>query len=137
MPKKKSKYLYTPIIKNTPFYYHNSKFNLEIKESGIKNAGFGVFTNDFIPKNTFIDFYTGNYGINTLSGYYFQINETIGIDAGEYPRCYMAMLNDAYKSKFKNNCDFVVKEYMVEVWSLSDIQPGHELLISYGDDYFS
>jgi SET domain-containing protein len=108
-----------------PEYYHNSSFNLNILKSLIENAGYGVFTQDKIPNNTFID-------------RYFAINDNIGIDAFLYPRCYMAMINDAKGSIFSNNCDFKIdeKELIIEVWSIRDIKDGEELLINYGSEYW-
>ena len=133
-------------------YYHKSIYNLYIDQSKIPNGGLGVFTYSFIPKNSYIDDYCGKYITWLYSGeYYFCINEYLGIDAIEYPRCYMAMLNDAsYKpvSKrklkkyiphdYKNNCKFVIDENdnIVKIFSLSDINIGEELFISYGYDYW-
>jgi hypothetical protein len=136
--------------------YHNSSFNLFIKNSNLVNAGYGVFTHDFIPKNSFIDYYTGDIYESSLGGtYYFHINDNYGIDAFNQPRCYMAMLNDAdfnltlnkkkKKNKhisnvvsYRNNCEFRVNENELEVmvYSIEDIDNGSELFISYGSDYW-
>lgn len=40
--------------------YHNSKFNLYIKDSQLFQSGKGIYTHDYIPGNSFIDFYEGN-----------------------------------------------------------------------------
>ncbi len=139
MPRKKGKHPYQhfPLIPPTPSYYHNSIYDLTIKDSLIPNAGLGVFTNSYIPAKSFIDEYTGSYHTrNTISGYFFAIHDDLGIDAREYPRCYMAMINDSYNSNYKNNCEFVVKNNRVEIWSLTDIPIHSELYISYGSDYF-
>jgi SET domain-containing protein len=122
-----------------PEYYHNSSFNLNILKSLIENAGYGVFTQDKIPNNTFIDRYEGDIKYFVKTGeYYFAINDNIGIDAFLYPRCYMAMINDAKGSIFSNNCDFKIdeKELIIEVWSIRDIKDGEELLINYGSEYW-
>jgi SET domain-containing protein len=123
-----------------PEYYHTSQFNLEIRNSQIKGAGFGVFTNNFIPKNTFIDYYQGlltKYSIS-MGRYYFKINDEYGVEAYDYPRCYMAMLNDSYNSSFQNNCEFIVDEVnmKVSIFSIYDILPNQELFISYGSEYW-
>ncbi len=77
-------------------YYHTSSFDLTIKQSLINNGGYGVFTNEFIPQNAHIDYYHGDLIYGLYGGeYYFSISENIGINALNYPRCYMAMLNDA------------------------------------------
>ena len=126
--------------------YHNSKFNLYIDDSQLFQSGKGVYTNDFIPANSFVDFYEGNL-IEFIKGgiYYFQINDKWGIDGFGPPRCYMAMLNDANfkpinknknknKSKgkqitisnnFSNNCTFMTDEenLTVSIYSIIDIEP--------------
>ena len=122
------------ILKETPEYFHNSPFELEIRESTIKNAGKGVFAKSFIPKNVCIDEYVGDVKkFNPMGGYYFEIREEYGIDARNYPRCYMGMLND---SRNIYNCEFKVEGDRVYVWSISDISIGDELFICYGDSYF-
>jgi hypothetical protein len=132
---KNKKYIY---IEPTPSYFHRSTFNLEIKDSNIANAGFGVFTKDFIPKDALIDGYFGDFMTFSNSKYYFCIKDGVGINAINYPRCYMAMINDAHQTTFTNNCRFEVdtNTNTVTVWSKVDIQPGEELLISYGKDYW-
>lgn len=134
MKKRKPKHPYTaPII--IPSYYHRSPYSLEIKKSTIANAGLGVFTCETIPSNCLIDYYTGDCLCISTSAYYVQITDQIGIDAGSYPRCYMAMMNDGFS---KNNCRFEidVNTKQVSVWSIRDIQ-NEELFISYGDEYWN
>ena len=137
--KSKSKHLYQ-YEEEKPEYYHNSKFDLMIKQSQIKEAGLGVFTNMFIPANTFIDFYRGIkcYGLKG-GNYFFSLNNMVGIDAQSYPRCYMAMINDVYKSNHSINCEFIIDEEnkTIEIYSSKDIEPESELFISYGDSYWS
>lgn len=132
---KSKKYIY---IEPTPSYYHKSIFNLEINESNIKNAGLGVFTCDFIAKDTLIDCYYGDVMSFSNSKYYFYIKEGLGINALNFPRCYMAMINDAHQTPFSNNCRFEVDTITntVSVWSMRDIQQKEELLISYGESYW-
>jgi hypothetical protein len=136
--RRQSKYNYV-YKEPTPSYYHNSPFNIEIKNSNIKEAGLGVFTNEPIRANTMIDGYTGEYRSRCFSRYYFLIREGLGIDALDYPRCYMGMLNDSYGSNYSNNCKFVVdlEGETVGVWSTRDISAGEELFVSYGSDYWS
>jgi hypothetical protein len=132
---KNKKYIY---IEPTPSYFHSSAFNLEIKKSNIHNAGLGVFTHDFIPKDAHIDGYFGDFMSFSNSKYYFCIKDGVGINALNYPRCYMAMINDAHQTTFTNNCRFEVDTYanIVTVWSNCDIQSGKELFISYGEHYW-
>lgn len=120
-------------------YYHNSNFNLEIRLSSILGAGKGVFTNDFIPSNTFIDNYTGIVMRYLSCGSYFVLlRDGYGIDAQEYPRCYMAMINDTKNSKFEYNCKIIIDNNndLVEVWSIKNIDAGEELFFDYGDAYW-
>lgn len=132
-------------------FYHTSKFNLIIKGSQIKGGGNGVYTMDDIPKNTFIDYYQGDIIDYFSTGeYYFYVSNEYGIDASSFPRCMMAMINDASfrpKSKkklkgwddhlFQNNCEFKINADKVEVWSLNNIPSGSELFVSYGDEFWN
>jgi len=119
-------------------YFHNSPFNLCIKASNIQFAGKGVFTQDFISANTFIDLYLGDLCFYAKCGAYFvEIDDSCGINAVAFPRCYMAMINDAHNSQFANNCEIRIHSGTVEVWSLFDIAPGEELFMSYGDAFWS
>jgi SET domain-containing protein len=132
-------------------YYHKSKFNLYIDNSKIINSGLGVFTKEFIPKDSFIDEYYGEI-IDYLYGgdYYFKIDKDYGINAEKFPRCYMAMLNDAgYKPlskrklkkfiehSFINNCYFKIEDRKIKIFSKDDILERTELFISYGSEYWN
>lgn len=109
-------------------YYHNSVYNIKIETSNIKLADKGVITEDFIPEKSFIDFYTGIISYyNKCGAYFVEINEHCGINAISFPRCYMAMINDAHNSQYTNNC---------EIWSIKNIEKGQELFFSYGDEYW-
>lgn len=132
--------------------YTFSQFDLYIKKSNISGSGLGVFTNDFIPTGSLIDKYMGKYVEGLYGGdYYFRIDDNIGINALDPPRCYMAFLNDASyrpsskrglkrfnEHSFSNNCKFEVDiiNKKVMVYSIMDIEPGSELFISYGNDYW-
>lgn len=123
----------------TPSYYNNSNFQLQIQKSTIEGAGLGVFTLEVIPANVYIGKYEGVKRRHNKTGdYYFEINYKVGIDAVTYPRCYMAMINDAYKTENKLNCEFVIDviNEIVEIWSICNIEIGSELFISYGSDYW-
>jgi hypothetical protein len=132
--KEKKEKIYT-YIEPIPSYYHTSPYSLDIRASTIANAGLGVFVCKDIPAGAYIDAYTGDLLSIATSLYYFQINEGVGIDAGSYPRCYMAMLNDGFE---KNNCEFRVDDEtrQVSVWSIRDVVAGEELFVSYGDDFW-
>jgi hypothetical protein len=132
--KEKNKKTYS-YVEPIPSYYHTSPYTLDIRASTIKNAGLGVFVGKDIPAGVYIDVYTGDLLSIATSRYYFQIDDGIGIDAGSYPRCYMAMLNDGFE---KNNCMFRVDDEtrQVSVWSIRDIKAGEELFVSYGEDFW-
>ena len=132
-------------------YFTNSKYDLYIKKSNIQQAGLGVFTNEYIPANSYIDSYYGEYIEAKYYGgeYFIRINDDLGINAINFPRCYMAMINDACyiptsKRKLKkwifhnfiNNCKFVINNNKIDVYSTCDININDELFISYGQDYW-
>ncbi len=140
-------------------YYHTSKFNLIIKESQLYNGGLGVYTNEYIEKNTIIDEYYGEKLTTAIGGsYVLMIHNKCFIDASNEPRCYMAMLNDAsyrpkinYKKKsgrklakifidynYTNNCEFVLDEINEKAYikTIININIGEELFVSYGKDYW-
>jgi hypothetical protein len=149
---------------NTVSYYHNSTYNLYLSKSQIPEAGLGVFTKDFIPAGTYIDEYYGDiYSFNPGGFYVLEVKPDYYIDANNYPRCYMAMINDcgfiakkiirkkkrkiditpdAYYDKNNNklviNCKFIKKpeEEKTYVFTISDILQDSELFISYGPNYW-
>jgi hypothetical protein len=122
-------------------YYNNTVLKLDIKKSQILLAGFGVFANEFIPKNTICGTYDGKCIIGGYkmkhSNYLIFISKKLSIDAQEYPRCYMAMINDAYNSDFVNNCIFIYKKKKVIIMTTQDINIGDELFVSYGSSYWN
>jgi SET domain-containing protein len=142
-------------------YYHNSKYDLYLKESQIPESGFGVYTKESIPINTMIDEYLGDVMEKWGGSYVLHVDDKHCIDAYNLPRCYMAMLNDAshitkkiikkkkrkiviqpdgyYDSNdnlLQNNCQFVFSENRGFVYSLREILPDEELFISYGASYW-
>jgi hypothetical protein len=122
-------------------YYHTSKYKLQIGLSTIPHGGKGVFTNECIESNNFIDYYCG-YEISYIgTGEYFvgfeDGSRILGIDALSFPRCYMAMVNDAYQTPFRNNCRIDIVDEKIEIWSIMDIYPGQELFMSYGSNYWN
>ena len=127
------------------FYYNNTKFILDIKPSNIKNSGNGLFSLQNIPNETMIGYYIGDilYGNNKVTDYSFQISKKYFIDAKEFPRCYIAMINDAKNSQFVNNCEFRIIEKKLKknnkicLYSIKDIKRSDELFASYGDEYWT
>lgn len=131
------------LLKN--IFYNNTNFILDVRPSQIKNAGNGLFAFEYIPKETFIGFYDGDIlsGDNNITDYSFQISKKYFIDAKDFPRCYIAMINDAIYSKFINNCEFrITNKKKVEnnkicLYTIKDIKKGEELFASYGEDYWT
>lgn len=120
-------------------YVYNSAYSLEVKPSRITNGGLGVFTMEEIPANVALGEYCGekrhkseptdgSYSLSLESDYY--------IDAFEYPRCVLAMINDSRFSEYGYNCAFEVGTERAEVWSTKAIACGEELYLDYGDDYW-
>jgi SET domain-containing protein len=127
------------------FYYNNTEFILDIQLSNIKNAGNGLFSFQYIPKDTMIGYYKGDVlsGNNKVTDYSFEISPKYFIDAKEFPRCFIAMINDAKNSQFENNCEFriiekkIKKNSIICLYSIKDIKKGDELFASYGDEYWT
>jgi hypothetical protein len=143
-------------------YYHKSKFDLFIQKSKIINSGLGIFTNDFIKANTFIDYYFGEYTEHLIGGeYFFRITEknnddknnddknnddknnddknnddniNCGINAINLPRCYMAMLNDAsYRPTSKRK----LKKFIEHNYKINKKIEIHSLVdIQIGEELF-
>ena len=120
--------------------------HLEVKESNIPGAGKGLFTKTFIAKGTRITEYKGR--IRTWkeveyddSNYYiFYVNEDHVIDAARNKKSLARYINDArglQKIKgLNNNAEFVVDGLKVFVVAIKDIQPGSELFLGYGKEYW-
>ena len=150
---------------NKRSYFHNSTFHLYLADSQIPDAGLGVFTKDFIPAGTYIDEYCGEiYSFHPGGSYVFEFDSNYYIDANNYPRCYMAMINDceyiakktirkknrkidvtpnAYYDKYDNklvvNCETIkkIEDKKIIVVSVMNIEPDSELFMSYGYDYWN
>ena len=136
--RKKSKIPYEYVPPKVEYIY-NTKFNLCIQQSKIKNGGMGLFSNVDIPDNTYLGNYIGELKENnafTCGIYAICLKSDKFIDAYNYPRCIFAMINDSRFSDFAYNCDFKVYENHVEVWTINDINKGDELYCDYGDKYW-
>ena len=82
-------------MNTNPNYYHTSKFDLYLATSQLANSGFGVYTREHIPPNTLVDEYYGTITSILGGSYVLYIKDGCYIDALGYPRCFMAMINDA------------------------------------------
>lgn len=119
---------------------------LETKESGIPNAGTGLFTKVFIAKGTRIVEYKGRIKTwkqvkdNYDNYYIFYVNRNHIIDAGTYKKSFARYLNDAQGLKkvkgLKNNTEFKRDGLRVFVEATADIAAGAELLVGYGKEYW-
>lgn len=133
--------------------YNNTDILLELKTSTIPNSGRGLFLKEErINEGQLIGYYDGDVTKDDkkLSDYSFTLDDDWFVDGLEFPRCYIAMINDPYGSEFECNCEFQLltqdektnktlpphkrKIYLV---ALRDIERGEELFASYGEDYWS
>lgn len=134
-----------------PIYWNNTKLILNVEESKIKNSGNGIFTYQFIPKESLIGEYFGQVKKadgSCVGDYSFGLNKDYYVDARYYPRAYIAMINDSHGSTFKNNCEFRIekkskngkrlraKDYKISLWAIRNIQVGEELYADYGLEYW-
>ena len=84
-----------------------------------------------------------------MGDYSFALNKSWYVDARTYPRAYVAMINDAHGSSYKNNCEFRMEledpetgkkrkphERKITLWSIKNIKVGGELFADYGLDYW-
>jgi SET domain-containing protein len=119
---------------------------LKIKRSKLPGAGKGLFTQTFIPKGTRITEYKGR--INTWkelkeaedNGYLFYVNRNHVIDALPYKKALARYANDARgvvrQRGVSNNSQYTTEGLKVYITSLRDIQPGEEILVGYGKEYW-
>lgn len=146
--------------KKTINYYNNTPFQLEIKQSNIENAGLGLFlkpNTNAINKNKLIGYYEGfwNYDFKTQSNCSYYINKRICIDIDFKNRPFTSLMNDAYRTRYKNNvearllldnsiletiraknCQNYDVNKIVGLYSTLDILPGDELFFEYGESYW-
>lgn len=120
---------------------------LEVKESSLPGAGKGLFAKSFIPRNTLIVEYKGrittwkevddNDGRN---GYIYYVTKNHVIDAATYPSALARYANDARGIKrvkgITNNAEYVEEGRKVYIKTRKDIQPGQEILVEYGKEYW-
>jgi hypothetical protein len=149
---KKKIILYDLVV--PPTYYNNTEHVLHVRPSQIKQAGNGIFFHDrILKKGELVGYYEGKL-VKTdpdvcVGDYSFELDDDWYIDARAFPRPYTAMINDAYGSKFTNNCEFVLVKYdddnnelmgkdiKIALQTTRDIHMGEELFASYGDPYWS
>lgn len=138
MPKKKPTRLCPP---PKPSYDHScSRFSVEIKPSTIRGAGLGLFALEPIPSGVVVGEYTGDTAPFAIpGGYTVEVElDSYYIDAYNYPRCVMAMINDPKGSDNRKNVEFEIDRESKRVWivSLRSIEKGEELFLDYGPWYW-
>lgn len=140
-----------PELSNSCLYWNNTKLILNVEASKIPNAGNGIFTYKNIPKETLIGYYEGELKKDNgtcVGDYSFSLNKQWFIDARNYPRSYIAMINDVHGTKYKYNCEFRMEnedengkkrkpqDRKITLWSIKNIKAGEELYADYGKDYW-
>lgn len=120
---------------------------LVVKKSILPDAGMGLFTRKFIPKNTLITEYIGRITTwkevkhnNGNNGYIYYITRNHVIDASPYKKAKARYANDARGIKrvkgLSNNSAYVEEGRKVIIKSLRDIPAGGEILVAYGKEYW-
>lgn len=123
------------------------KKNLFVKRSTLPDAGNGLFTKIFIPRGTFIVEYTGKVTSwkevdheDGKNGYIYYLTRNHVINASKHKAALARYANDAKGlAKVKgllNNSIYVEDKKKVYIQSFKDIQPGGEILVAYGKEYW-
>jgi SET domain-containing protein len=120
---------------------------LIVKRSTLPGAGKGLFTKTFIAGGSFVIEYKGRLTTwkdvmagKNFNGYVYYINRNHVVDAKGCKECIARYANDAKGiTKVKglsNNCSYTVINNKVFIKAIKNIQPGEELLVSYGKEYW-
>ncbi len=122
---------------------------LKVEDSGIENAGKGLFyvpdsKSDVIPCNTIVCYYTGhrhnNFSQKHLSdkSYLLNVAGDLFVDPEPTPFIKARYINDPLNSAAAN-CKFVPDptKYRCSVVSTREIKANEELFLSYGEFYWS
>lgn len=111
----------------------------EIKKFLVKKSttGLGLYSNISIKKDEFVIEYTGkeltSKEANEKGGkYLFEINSRITID-GSGRENLARYINHACRP----NCEAIIKNKYIMIYSIKTIQPGDELTYNYGKEYFN
>ena len=117
---------------------------LEVKASDIPHAGQGLFAKKAIRANTVI----GNYLGKKMKSQEYQKLEikayVWGLSSGKYVDGFdlkksnlLRFANDCYTAPEKNNLEALERDDKIYYVTKRDIFPGEELLIGYGERYWS
>lgn len=120
---------------------------LTVKRSILPGAGKGLFTKVFIAKGTKVAEYKGT--ITTwkevdhkegANGYIYYVKRNYVIDARPHPDAIARYANDAkglHRLKgVTNNAEYVEEGLKVFIVAKKDIDPGSEILVDYGKEYW-
>lgn len=120
--------------------------DLEVKTSGLPNAGKGLFTKVHIPAGTDIVEYTGvittwkEISHDWDNGYIYYMSRNHVINAKPHVHALARYANDAAgieKVKhLKNNCVYKRKGKKIFIHAVKNILPGEEILVEYGKEYW-
>lgn len=120
---------------------------LQIKRSELPGAGKGLFTKKQIKKGTRISEYKGRITTwknmdhkNGGNPYLFYVNKDHVIDAWRFKKAKARYANDAKglnrKRGITNNAKYVHHGTRVFLVANKNIDPGAEILVDYGKDYW-
>lgn len=119
---------------------------LAVKRSRLPGAGKGLFTKTFIPKGMMIAEYKGRISTwkelkyRPENAYLFYVNRNYVINALPYKKALARYANDAKGLKrikgIRNNSEYVTEKLKVYIKAARDIQPGEEILVGYGKEYW-
>lgn len=118
-----------------------------VKGSTLPGAGKGLFAKAFIPKGSRIVEYKGRIttwgevdGNDGHNGYIYYVKRNHVIDASRHTKALARYANDARGLKrlkgLKNNADYVEEGLRVFIESKKNINPGEEILVDYGKEYW-
>lgn len=124
---------------------------LELKKSKIRNAGIGCFAKTTIPAGTIMGPYHGRYMTRRQRDkvrdgtYIWKIHDDLYVDAKRFRHNNPLRYVNGAKTKLQKgriNCEVKflgsdLSAQKVYYMTTRDVMPGEELLVSYGDTYFS
>ncbi|OYU97327.1 MAG: SET domain-containing protein-lysine N-methyltransferase [Bacteroidetes bacterium B1(2017)] len=125
--------------------------DLEIKKSGIPNAGKGLFAKALFKRGDRVIEYTGeeitwaqckkrNEELDGVGAYYFYVSNRKCIDAQHRPDSLARYANDASGivriPGIRNNARFEVIKGKPYIIASRNIKPGDEVFVSYGKEYW-
>lgn len=121
---------------------------LKVKKSKIPHSGKGLFTTELIPKGACIVEYKGRLEKwrdvkeqDGYNGYLLKLNSRWAINALPYKKALGRFANDAKgifrKETLYNNAEFLIEGKRCFIYAKRVIQPGEEILVSYGREYWN